>query len=186
MSKKNYALVLVFACLTIISGLVFLFDSLGIAFTGAVNKWYLVLMIYLASGLIAVAIIKNAPLYYTVSSVFVGVFLSMSLNKPFAEFWPMIPISISIGMMISHLMSHGRLKYFKPALILLVLSVILLIGSLTDKWRYIIPIELIIFGAIVVIYVLYKLQKSSKTTNHNNVDYYVRPSSEKNKDNDKQ
>ena len=46
MSNKNYALILLGACLTLLSGLIFLFDAVDIAFEGAIHQWYLVLMLY--------------------------------------------------------------------------------------------------------------------------------------------
>lgn len=179
MSNKNYALILLGACLTLISGLIFLFDAVNIAFDGAIHQWYLVLMLYLAAFAIGIAIIRNAPLYYSVASIFVGVFLSLSLGKSFSMFWPMIPITMSFGMFVSYIASRGRLKYVKPAIVVLLLSLILLIGSLTRTWRYIVPIELIIAGIIVIIYVMSKVHRLPRKSKIGEEDYHVRPTAEK-------
>ena len=178
MNKRNYALVLVFASLTLIAGMVFLFDALDIAFEGAIAKWYLILMLYMAAGCIGTAIIRNAPIYYTVTGLFIGVYLSMSFNKNFTEYWALIPISISIGMMITQLVSHGRFKYLKAAIILLILSIIMLIGGITHSWRYVIPAELIAVGLITIIYVSVKLCKKSIPSSRDEEDYHIRPSKE--------
>lgn len=178
MSNKNYALILLGACLTLLSGLIFLFDAVDIAFEGAIHQWYLVLMLYLAAFAIGIAIIRNAPLYFSVASIFIGVFLSLSLGKSFAMFWPMIPITMSLGMFVSYIASRGRLKYVKPAIVVMILSLILLIGSLTRTWRYIVPVELIVAGIIVIIFVMSKVHRLPRRSKADEKDYHVRPTKE--------
>lgn len=167
--------------LIIAAGFVFLMDYLNFAFNGAIDHWYVVLIIWGACNLLALAIAYKAPLYYclatTLGGVFVALLVSITVEKvDFDVVWPIIPMFFGFGILVANAVAHRPFAFLKTGILISLLSIALLVGAALNAWRIVLPIVVMLAGLTLIINTLIRLNIKTK---EGEADYRVTPTKDK-------
>lgn len=179
MDVKKLSQRIIIGIIIAMSGLVFLLDSLNVAFDGAIGKWYLVLIVAIALILLAVAIINRRVIMLNIAFGLSGLYLSLSITLAgngvtFLETVPIIFIAIGIGLMFSAIMSSKGKSLAIASAVILVIFGSLLAGVITSTVKYILPAIIIASGLAIILYSIIT-KKGKRTSAASDNDYYVTP-----------
>lgn len=152
MKKKNVALHISTAIITIVWGLVYLLSGVQAAPVEILNYWYEALTVFVAAICIAVAVTKKAPLYFLFAFSLGGLFLYLILSRysnDFSLWWPLLFAGTGCGLFACEIFGKGKFKWKKTGFIFVLFSVILLVGTLTQTIEICLPVCIILSGLAI-------------------------------------
>lgn len=179
--NKRKAIGLTYCLLLIIAAIIMLLDAVGINFfAGAINHWYLLIIAFIVAVSLANSLILKKHAYIVAAMLFLGIFMSVSLLKielKFYETWCLIPIFSGFGLiMYNTVVNKGTTLYYIGSGIM-IFFIALMCGIVTGVWRYVLPIEIILFAILFIV----KIFTGKKSNSASNEVYYVEPSDEEEK-----
>lgn len=188
MKIKDCALQLTISILLVVFGVLLLLDQLNVPFIDEFfTPWYLITILFCAAVLLAVAIIKKAPIHYVFSFMLAGVYLLIALPAKVPELSItkilfILPLFVGLGMILGDLTCKRSPKAMRWGLVLTICSCIILVSVLLDVWKIVIPVVVVFFGIVCVLFTIMNLNHvSKKSDNHD--DAYVTPSKIKSEEN---
>lgn len=189
MSAKQLAQRISISIIIIIAGLIILLDQLGVFGISALPQWYLIILMALALICLIISIINKAYLYLWFAFLLGGIYLALDLAinnnyTGFKETWPIIFISLGVGLLLSLIIKRSKTTAF-IGVSLLTIFIPTMLGIWTETWTAILPILMLLFGLTTLGYSIYSAVKHTKFSIKDE-DYYVRPSTENNADNNGQ
>ncbi len=178
MKNKDNVLKLVISILMVVFGLLLLLDQLDIKYIDDFfTPWYTIVILFVTACLLTYAIVKKAPIIYVLSMLLAGIYLVISIstkveNLGVGKIIAIIPLFIGIGIVIADKICKWSPKAMRFGLITTVASAIVLVSTILDVWRYVIPAVVIMIGIAYILFGLFAIKQESKSQKENN-DHYV-------------
>lgn len=172
-NDKDIILKLTLSVLLVFFGVILLIDQLDVANNPFVTfiddlfaPWYTIIILFIASCLLAYAIIKKAPIIYVLSMLFAGIFLVISLsNKVKTEYIGaiifIVPMFIGIGFILADRICKWSPKILRFGVVLTMASAVVLVSVVLDAWKYVIPIVVILIGIAYMIFEIFALKQKN-------------------------
>lgn len=176
--NRRKSIGLTYCLLLIIAAVVMLLDAAGVEFfSGAINNWYLLVTAFIVAASLANSLILKKHGFIVVAMFFLGLFLSVSLLKidlKFYETWCLIPIFTGFGLIVYNTLVNKGVTLYLVGSGIMIFFIALMCGIITGVWRYVLPIEIIVFAVAFVLKILIgkNYDKSGDGV------YYVEPSDE--------
>lgn len=176
MKNKDNVLKLVLSILMVIFGLLLLLDQLDVKYVDDFfAPWYTIVILFFTACLLAYAIVKKAPIIYVLSMLLAGIYLVVSIsfkveNLPVGKIIVIIPLFFGIGIVIADKVCKWSPKAMRFGLIVIVSSAIVLVSTILDVWKYVIPAVIMLIGIAYIIFGLFAIKQDSKVKDD---DHYV-------------
>ncbi len=176
MKNKDNVLKLVLSVLLVVFGLLLLLDQMDVKFVDDFfTPWYTIIILFVASCLLSYAIVKKAPIFYIFAMFFAGLFLVVSLDTKIKDLnvgriIAIIPLFIGIGIVIADKICKWSPKAMRLGIVMTVASSIVLISTILDVWKYVIPAVIIMIGIAYILFGLIALKHENKKVED---DHYV-------------
>lgn len=162
--------------LAIVVAIVFILDATGVAFSGAMDRWYLLLLAYISMVFLTVALFYRKSFLILFSAITIGIFASLEfvhVGMFFYQSWYLIPIFGGFGLIVMNALGKGNKNLYLIAVLIMVVSIALMAAVIENVWRYVLP-ALIIFLAIIGI--LKSVFTKAKEESYDSNVLYVEPS----------
>ncbi len=176
MKNKDNVLKMTLSILMIVFGVLLLLDQLDVKFIDDFfMPWYTILVLFIAAALLSFAIVKKAPIIYVLSMFFAGLYLVISIsgklpNLAVGKIIMIIPLFIGLGFVIADKVCKWSPKAMRFGLVTTVASAIILVSTILDVWRYVIPAVIILIGIAYLLFSIFAVKQETKTKKKN---YYV-------------
>ncbi len=173
---KNKVLKMTLSILMIVFGVLLLLDQLDVKFIDDFfMPWYTILVLFIAAALLSFAIVKKAPIIYVLSMFFAGLYLVISISGKLPDLAVgkiimIIPLFIGLGFVIADKVCKWSPKAMRFGLVTTVASAIILVSTILDVWRYVIPAVIILIGIAYLLFSIFAVKQETKTKKKN---YYV-------------
>lgn len=162
--------------LAIVVAIVFILDATGVAFSGAMDRWYLLLLAYISMVFLTVALFYRKSFLILFSAITIGIFASLEfvhVGMFFYQSWYLIPIFGGFGLIVMNALGRGNKNLYLVAVLIMVISIALMAAVIENVWRYVLP-SLIILLAIIGI--LKAVFTKAKEKSYDSDVLYVEPS----------
>lgn len=187
MKDKDRVLKIVLSTLLIISGVLLLLDQLRVKYIDEYfTPWYLVVILFFIGCLFAYAIIRKAPVFYVLAMLLAGIYLVISLHFKGVNYTKVlfiIPLFIGLGFIMADMICKWSAKALRFGFVVTVASGIILVSSILDVWRIVIPIVLILVG---IAYVIFAVLDAKRASVKKEDDHYVTYQTKEEKDDAKE
>ena len=176
MKNKDNVLKMTLSILMIVFGVLLLLDQLDVKFIDDFfMPWYTILVLFIAAALLSFAIVKKAPIIYVLSMFFAGLYLVISISGKLPDLAVgkiimIIPLFIGLGFVIADKVCKWSPKAMRFGLVTTVASAIILVSTILDVWRYVIPAVIILIGIAYLLFSIFAVKQENKTKKKN---YYV-------------
>ena len=176
MKNKDSILKFVISILLVIFGVLLLLDQLNVPFIDDFfTPWYTIVLLFFAACLLAYAIVKKAPVFYILSMLIAGIYLVISINAKIEEmavgkFIAIIPLFVGIGTVIADKICKWSPKAMRFGIVLSIASAVILVSTILDVWKYVIPIVIILIGIAYIIFGVFAIKHDTKRVED---DHYV-------------
>ncbi len=176
MKNKDSILKFVISILLVIFGVLLLLDQLNVPFIDDFfTPWYTIVLLFFAACLLAYAIVKKAPVFYILSMLIAGIYLVISINAKIEEmavgkFIAIIPLFVGIGTVIADKICKWSPKAMRFVIVLSIASAVILVSTILDVWKYVIPIVIILIGIAYIIFGVFAIKHDTKKVED---DHYV-------------
>lgn len=176
MKNKDSILKFVISILLVIFGVLLLLDQLNVPFIDDFfTPWYTIVLLFFAACLLAYAIVKKAPVFYILSMLIAGIYLVISINakieeKAVGKFIAIIPLFVGIGTVIADKICKWSPKAMRFGIVLSIASAVILVSTILDVWKYVIPIVIILIGIAYIIFGVFAIKHDTKKVED---DHYV-------------
>ncbi len=176
MKNKDSILKFVISILLVIFGVLLLLDQLNVPFIDDFfTPWYTIVLLFFAACLLAYAIVKKAPVFYILSMLIAGIYLVISINAKIEEmavgkFIAIIPLFVGIGTVIADKICKWSPKAMRFGIVLSIASAVILVSTILDVWKYVIPIVIILIGIAYIIFGVFAIKHDTKKVED---DHYV-------------
>ncbi len=176
MKNKDSILKFVISILLVIFGVLLLLDQLNVPFIDDFfTPWYTIVLLFFAACLLAYAIVKKAPVFYILSMLIAGIYLVISINAKIEEmavgkFIAIIPLFVGIGTVIADKICKWSPKARRFGIVLSIASAVILVSTILDVWKYVIPIVIILIGIAYIIFGVFAIKHDTKKVED---DHYV-------------
>lgn len=176
MKNKDNVLKMTLSILMIVFGVLLLLDQLDVKFIDDFfMPWYTILVLFIAAALLSFAIVKEAPIIYVLSMFFAGLYLVISISGKLPDLAVgkiimIIPLFIGLGFVIADKVCKWSPKAMRFGLVTTVASAIILVSTILDVWRYVIPAVIILIGIAYLLFSIFAVKQETKTKKKN---YYV-------------
>lgn len=183
MKNKDNVLKIVISALFVVFGLLLLLDQLNLPFIDDLfTPWYTIVILFVASCLLAYAICKKSPIFYILSMFFAGIYLVISIdakveNLAIGKIIMIIPLFIGLGIILADRICKWSPKAMRFGLVVAVSSATILVSTILNVWKYVIPVVVILIG---VSYMMFSLFSIKKEVDVKDDDHYVTYDSNKN------
>lgn len=140
--------------LAIVVAIIFILDAAGVAFIGAMDRWYLLFLAYISMVFLTVALFYRKSFFIFISAITIGLFASLEfvyVGMYFYQSWYLIPIFGGFGLMVMNALNKGNKNVYLVAVLIMVISIALMASVIENVWRYVLPsiiILLAIFGIV--------------------------------------
>lgn len=180
--SKDNILKLTLSILLIVFGLILLLDQLDLpslaGFDDFFTPWYTIVILFFSACALAYAIIKKAPIMYIIAMFFAGIYLVVAIEAKVETFnnanvWKIIaiiPLFCGIGLVLADKICKWSPKASRFGFVVAIASAIVLVSTILNSWRYIIPSVIIMIGITYFIFELLSLKDKSKKVED---DHYV-------------
>ncbi len=176
MKNKDNVLKMTLSILMIVFGVLLLLDQLDVKFIDDFfTPWYTILVLFIAAALLSFAIVKKAPIIYVLSMFFAGLYLIISISGKLPDLAVgkiimIIPLFIGLGFVIADKVCKWSPKAMRFGLVTTVASAIILVSTILDVWRYVIPAVIVLIGIAYLLFSIFAVKQETKTKKKN---YYV-------------
>lgn len=176
MKNKDNVLKMTLSILMIVFGVLLLLDQLDVKFIDDFfMPWYTILVLFIAAALLSFAIVKKAPIIYVLSMFFAGLYLVISISGKLPDLAVgkiimIIPLFIGLGFVIADKVCKWSPKAMRFGLVTTVASAIILVSTILDVWRYVIPVVIVLIGFAYLLFSIFAVKQETKTKKKN---YYV-------------
>ncbi len=176
MKNKDSILKFVISILLVIFGVLLLLDQLNVPFIDDFfTPWYTIVLLFFAACLLAYAIVKKAPVFYILSMLIAGIYLVISINAKIegmavGKFIAIIPLFVGIGTVIADKICKWSPKAMRFGIVLSIASAVILVSTILDVWKYVIPIVIILIGIAYIIFGVFAIKHDTKKVED---DHYV-------------
>ena len=176
MKNKDNVLKMTLSILMIVFGVLLLLDQLDVKFIDDFfMPWYTILFLFIAAALLSFAIVKKAPIIYVLSMFFAGLYLVISISGKLPDLAVgkiimIIPLFIGLGFVIADKVCKWSPKAMRFGLVTTVASAIILVSTILDVWRYVIPVVIVLIGFAYLLFSIFAVKQETKTKKKN---YYV-------------
>ena len=176
MKNKDNVLKMTLSILMIVFGVLLLLDQLDVKFIDDFfMPWYTILVLFIAAALLSFAIVKKAPIIYVLSMFFAGLYLVISISGKLPDLAVgkiimIIPLFIGLGFVIADKVCKWSPKAMRFGLVTTVASAIILVSTILDVWRYVIPVVIVLIGIAYLLFSIFAVKQETKTKKKN---YYV-------------
>ena len=176
MKNKDNVLKMTLSILMIVFGVLLLLDQLDVKFIDDFfTPWYTILVLFIAAALLSFAIVKKAPIIYVLSMFFAGLYLVISISGKLPDLAVgkiimIIPLFIGLGFVIADKVCKWSPKAMRFGLVTTVASAIILVSTILDVWRYVIPVVIVLIGIAYLLFSIFAVKQETKTKKKN---YYV-------------
>ena len=176
MKNKDNVLKMTLSILMIVFGVLLLLDQLDVKFIDDFfMPWYTILVLFIAAALLSFAIVKKAPIIYVLSMCFAGLYLVISISGKLPDLAVgkiimIIPLFIGLGFVIADKVCKWSPKAMRFGLVTTVASAIILVSTILDVWRYVIPVVIVLIGIAYLLFSIFAVKQETKTKKKN---YYV-------------
>lgn len=176
MKNKDSILKFVISILLVIFGVLLLLDQLNVPFIDDFfTPWYTIVLLFFAACLLAYAIVKKAPVFYILSMLIAGIYLVISINAKIEEmavgkFIAIIPLFVGIGTVIADKICKWSPKAMRFGIVLSIASAVILVSTILDVLKYVIPIVIILIGIAYIIFGVFAIKHDTKKVED---DHYV-------------
>ncbi len=176
MKYKDNVLKMTLSILMIVFGVLLLLDQLDVKFIDDFfMPWYTILVLFIAAALLSFAIVKKAPIIYVLSMFFAGLYLVISISGKLPDLAVgkiimIIPLFIGLGFVIADKVCKWSPKAMRFGLVTTVASAIILVSTILDVWRYVIPVVIVLIGIAYLLFSIFAVKQETKTKKKN---YYV-------------
>jgi len=176
MKNKDNVLKMTLSILMIVFGVLLLLDQLDVKFIDDFfMPWYTILVLFIAAALLSFAIVKKAPIIYVLSMFFAGLYLVISISGKLPDLAVgkiimIIPLFIGLGFVIADKVCKWSPKAMRLGLVTTVASAIILVSTILDVWRYVIPVVIVLIGIAYLLFSIFAVKQETKTKKKN---YYV-------------
>ncbi len=176
MKNKDNVLKMTLSILMIVFGVLLLLDQLDVKFIDDFfMPWYTILVLFIAAALLSFAIVKKAPIIYVLSMFFAGLYLVISISGKLPDLAVgkiimIIPLFIGLGFVIADKVCKWSPKAMRFGLVTTVASAIILVSTILEVWRYVIPVVIVLIGIAYLLFSIFAVKQETKTKKKN---YYV-------------
>lgn len=176
MKNKDNVLKMTLSILMIVFGVLLLLDQLDVKFIDDFfMPWYTILVLFIAAALLSFAIVKKTPIIYVLSMFFAGLYLVISISGKLPDLAVgkiimIIPLFIGLGFVIADKVCKWSPKAMRFGLVTTVASAIILVSTILDVWRYVIPVVIVLIGIAYLLFSIFAVKQETKTKKKN---YYV-------------
>lgn len=176
MKNKDNVLKMTLSILMIVFGVLLLLDQLDVKFIDDFfTPWYTILVLFIAAALLSFAIVKKAPIIYVLSMFFAGLYLIISISGKLPDLAVgkiimIIPLFIGLGFVIADKVCKWSPKAMRFGLVTTVASAIILVSTILEVWRYVIPAVIVLIGIAYLLFSIFAVKQETKTKKNN---YYV-------------
>ena len=176
MKNKDNVLKMTLSILMIVFGVLLLLDQLDVKFIDDFfMPWCTILVLFIAAALLSFAIVKKAPIIYVLSMFFAGLYLVISISGKLPDLAVgkiimIIPLFIGLGFVIADKVCKWSPKAMRFGLVTTVASAIILVSTILDVWRYVIPVVIVLIGFAYLLFSIFAVKQETKTKKKN---YYV-------------
>lgn len=171
MKNKDNILKLALSVLMVVFGAILLLDQLNVKYIDEFfTPWYTIVILFVACCLLAYAIVKKAPFFYILSMLFASIYLVISINFKVKDLnvgkiIAIIPLFIGIGIVLADKVCKWSPKAMRFGLVTTIASAIVLVSTILDVWKYVIPIVVILIGVAYIIFGVVAIKQESKVEN---------------------
>lgn len=176
MKNKDTVLKIAISALLVVFGVLLLLDQLNVPFIDDLfAPWYTIIILFVASCALAYAICKKSPIFYILSMLFAGIFLVISIETKvndlsIGKILMIIPLFIGIGIVLADKICKWSPKAMRFGLVLTTSSAIVLVSTILNVWRYVIPVVIILIG---IAYMIFSFVSIKQETNVKDDNHYV-------------
>lgn len=176
MSGRLKSTIITDSVLAIVVAIIFILDATGVAFVGAMDRWYLLLLAYISMVFLTVALFYRKSFLIFMSALTIGLFASLEfvhVGMFFYQTWYLIPIFGGFGLLVANALGKGNKNIYLISIIIMAISIALMVAVIENVWRYVLPaiiILLAVFGIVKAV-----LTKSKDISAIDDV-LYVEPS----------
>lgn len=154
MKNKNNLSIYMLASVFIVVGVLLALDWLGINLFGLKGSWFAFLLL-LCSLALAIGQLIMKSKKYIFSPTFLGImggmlFIISATDLGISTLWPMIPLSVSLGLLLASLLRDKVKILTELGFIGTILSVAFLIGGLFSLWHIVFPLVLVLGGIVII------------------------------------
>lgn len=186
MKNRDSILKLVISVLLVVFGVLLLLDQLNVPFIDDFfTPWYTIILLFTAACLLAYGIVKKAPIFYILAMLFAGIYLVISINAKVTDmavgkFIAIIPLFVGIGTILADKICKWSPKATRFGIVLTIASAVVLVSTILDVWKFMIPIVIILIGIAYIIFNMFAIKQDTKKVDD---DHYVTYEPKDNKEN---
>lgn len=176
MKNRDSILKLVISVLLVIFGILLLLDQLNVPFIDDFfTPWYTIVLLFFAACLLAYGIVKKAPIFYILSMLIAGIYLVTSISAKVEDmavgkFIAIIPLFVGIGTIMADKICKWSPKATRFGIVLTIASAVVLVSTILDVWKYVIPVVIILIGIAYIIFGVFAIKQDTKKVED---DHYV-------------
>lgn len=177
MKNKDYVLKLVISILMVVFGVFLLLDQLDVKYIDDFfTPWYTLVILFVTACLLAYAICKKAPIVYILAMVFAGIYLVVSISAKVehlgvGKIIMIIPLFIGIGIVMADKICKWSPKAMRFGLVVTIASATVLVSTILEVWKFVIPIVVILVGVAYIIFNLMSIKEKVEVKDED--DHYV-------------
>lgn len=162
--------------LAIIAAVVLILDATGVAFIGAMDRWYLLLIAYVGMVFLTLALFYRKSFFVFLSAITIGLFASLEfeyVGMYFYQCWYLIPIFAGFGLIVMNALGRGNKNVYLIAVLTMVISIALMVAVIENVWRYVLPSIIILLAILGIVKAVFA--KTKEKSSDSDV-LYVEPS----------
>lgn len=162
--------------LAIIAAVVLILDATGVAFIGAMDRWYLLLIAYVGMVFLTLALFYRKSFFVFLSAITIGLFASLEfvyVGMYFYQCWYLIPIFGGFGLIVMNALGKGNKNIYLIAVLTMVISIALMTAVIESVWRYVLPSIIILLAILGIVKAVFT--KTKEKSSNSDV-LYVEPS----------
>lgn len=176
MSGRLKSTIITDSILAIVVAIVFILDATGVAFAGAIDRWYLLLLAYISMVFLTVALFYRKSFLILLSAITIGIFASLEfvhVGMFFYQSWYLIPIFGGFGLIVMNALGKGNKNLYLVAVLIMAVSIALMAAVIENVWRYVLPSIIILLAVIGILKAVFT---KAKEESHDSNVLYVEPS----------
>lgn len=162
--------------LAILAAVVLILDATGVAFIGAMDRWYLLLIAYVGMVFLTLALFYRKSFFVFLSAITIGLFASLEfvyVGMYFYQCWYLIPIFGGFGLIVMNALGRGNKNVYLIAVLTMVISIALMAAVIENVWRYVLPLIIILLAILGIVKAVFA--KTKEKSSDSDV-LYVEPS----------
>lgn len=154
MDKKDKISLYLLATAFLLVGVMLSLDLLEVAVWGIRGCWVGILLVLVAIALFVGGIIAKSKEFIALPIVclVVGALLILiaQTTLTIANLWPMIPLSITLGILVASLLRARKRVWLELGIWGTLICITCLVGSLFSLWIIVFPLMLVLTGVVII------------------------------------